>query len=240
MSIRELISLCRRRWILLPSALLVAVLITFATWVTTPTKYQSQVQMTMLNSEAVTNSLGDLGNPYLAFSTALSADVDYLNRLLLSSDSAQQLHSLGVTETYTAAFANNALGPFMLITVTGHNRAHVLTSVNILIKFAQDRWYQIQRESNAPSKSIVKLISIAPPSNPAPVSKSKIELAGGVGIGSIIIALILVVAVDNARRNRQRRKALPTDDRPGKDERPDKDDRPGKPSKRTTKIPSMR
>jgi capsular polysaccharide biosynthesis protein len=225
MSIRELIHLFRRHWILAPSAFLAAVLIAVATWVVTPTKYQSQVQMTMLNSEAETNQLGDLGNPYLAFSSALSADVDFLTRLLVSNDSAQQLHSLGVTETYTAAFANNALGPFMLITATGPNRAHVLNSINTLVSFAQSRWYQVQRAGNAPTKSIVRLTSITPPSNPAPVKKTKIELVGGVGVVSIVIAFILVVAVDNARRNRRRPNSLQADDLPGK---------------RTDQVPSMR
>ena len=118
MSIRELIRICRRQWITLSLALMISIIAIVGAYVLVPVKYQSQAQMTMLNSEAVTNQMGDLGNPYLSFSQTLSADVDLLTRLLVSDSSARQLTAEGVTDSYTAAFANNALGPFMLLTVT--------------------------------------------------------------------------------------------------------------------------
>jgi hypothetical protein len=208
MNIGELIRMCRRRWLVAASALVVVVIVTVGAWAGTPTKYQSSVQMTMLNSEAVTNSLGDLGNPYLSLSQALSADVDLLTRLLTSDASAQQLAARGVTESYTAAFANNALGPFMLMTLTGPNRAHVSQAMNQLVTFAQQRWYNLQRSNYAPPNSIVRLVVIAPPSTPSPVRKTKIELVGGVFIGGIVITLILVAVVDNVMGNRRRRRAL--------------------------------
>jgi hypothetical protein len=224
MNIGELIRMCRRRWLVAVSALVVVVIVTVGAWVGTPTKYQSSVQMTMLNSEAVTNSLGDLGNPYLSLSQALSADVDLLTRLLTSDASAQQLAERGVTESYTAAFANNALGPFMLMTLTGPNRAHVSQAMNQLVTFAQQRWYNLQRSNYAPVNSIVRLVVIAPPSTPSPVRKTKIELVGGVFIGGIVITLILVAVVDNVMGNRKRRRALQARDS----------------RERATQVPSMR
>lgn len=208
MNIGELFRMCRRRWLVVISALAVVLIATVGAYVGTPNKYQSSVQMTMLNSEAVTNSLGDLGNPYLSFSQALSADVDLLTRLLTSTASAQALAAQGVTESYTAAFANNALGPFMLLTVTGPNRAHISQSINQLVTFSQQRWYNLQRSNYAPPNSIVRLVLIAPPSTPSPVRKTKIELVGGVFIGGLVIALILVAIVDNVLENRRRRQML--------------------------------
>jgi uncharacterized protein involved in exopolysaccharide biosynthesis len=208
MNIGELFRMCRRRWLVAISALAVVLIATVGAYVGTPNKYQSSVQMTMLNSEAVTNSLGDLGNPYLSFSQALSADVDLLTRLLTSTASAQALAAQGVTESYTAAFANNALGPFMLLTVTGPNRAHVSQAINQLVTFSQQRWYSLQRSNYAPPNSIVRLVLIAPPNTPSPVRKTKIELVGGVFIGGLVIALILVAIVDNVLENRRRRRML--------------------------------
>lgn len=205
MSIRELFRICRRQWIVLSLALMISLIATVGAYVLTPTKYQSTAQLTMLNSEAVTNQMGDLGNPYLSFSQTLSADVDLLTRLLVSDTSARQLAAQGVTDSYTAAFANNALGPFMQLTVTGKTKAHVASSINTLVAYAQQSWYSLQRASNAPQKTIIRLDVITQPSNPSPVTKTKIELVGGVGIGSIIISLILVTVVDNRRGKRRHR-----------------------------------
>jgi capsular polysaccharide biosynthesis protein len=205
MSIRELIRICRRQWIILSLALMISVIAIVGAYVLVPVKYQSQAQMTMLNSEAVTNQMGDLGNPYLSFSQTLSADVDLLTRLLVSDSSARQLAAEGVTDSYTAAFANNALGPFMQLTVTGKNKAHVLSSLNTLVAYAQQSWYSLQRASNAPQKTIIRLDTITPPSSPAPVKKTKIELVAGVAVGSLIISLILITVVDNRRGKRRYR-----------------------------------
>ncbi len=205
MSIRELIRICRRQWIILSLALMISIIAIVGAYVLVPVKYQSQAQMTMLNSEAVTNQMGDLGNPYLSFSQTLSADVDLLTRLLVSDSSARQLAAEGVTDSYTAAFANNALGPFMQLTVTGKNKAHVLSSLDTLVAYAQQSWYSLQRASNAPPKTIIRLDTITPPSSPAPVKKTKIELVAGVAVGSIIISLILVTVVDNRRGKRRYR-----------------------------------
>jgi uncharacterized protein involved in exopolysaccharide biosynthesis len=224
MDIGELIRMCLRRWLILIPAFLIVGVATVGAYEATPTKYQSQVQLTMLNSEKVTNEMGDLGNPYLSFSQALSVDVDLLTRLLVSDSSIRQLAARGVTEPFTATFANNALGPFMLITVTGPNRAHVLQSINTLVSFAQQRWYALQKASFAPPASIVRLSLIAPPSTPSPVLKTKIELVGAVAIAGIVIALLLAVIVDKARGGRQRQQPWRADDR----------------SERAARVPSMR
>jgi hypothetical protein len=189
---------------------MISVIAIAGTYVLVPTKYQSQAQLTMLNSEAVTNQLGDLGNPYLSFSQTLSADVDLLTRLLVSDASARQLAAEGVTDSYTAAFANNALGPFMLLTVTGKTKAHVSSSIDTLVAFAQQSWYSLQRASNAPQKTIIRLDVITQPSNPTPVKKTKLELVVGVAVGAIIISLILVTVVDNRRGKRRYQEAAVT------------------------------
>lgn len=203
MDIGELIKLCRRRWLVLTCALVIVAIATVAAFITVPTKYESQAQLTMLNSQKITNQQGDLGNPYLAFSQTLSVDVDFLTRYLVSDDAVKQLASRGVTEQFTAAFADNALGPFMQLTVTGTNRAHTLQSTQTLISFAQERWSALQTASSAPSSTLVALAPIAPPSTPTPVLKSKIELVGGVAIIGIVGSFLLAVIVDRSRSERR-------------------------------------
>jgi uncharacterized protein involved in exopolysaccharide biosynthesis len=210
MDVGEILRLLRRRWAVVVPALVLTVVATVGAYVAIPTKYQSQVQLTMLNAPKITDEAGNYGNPYLAFDTTLSVDVDLLTRNLTSDASAQQLKALGVTESFTAAFANNALGPFMQLTVSGSDKAHIGQSIGVLINFTQQRWQAIQHATGAPTDSIVGMSLIAPPSAPAPVLKQKIEVVSGVVIIGIVLSLLLAVMVDASIRRRRARR--PADD----------------------------
>src|SRR5690349_10798475 len=113
------VGLVRRRWRLVLSAVVVSLVVSAAAYVALPTTYQSQVLLTMTVPSKVTAQSGNFGNPLLALgnsSTALLVDVDFLTRDLSSPASAAQLKARGLTGTYTAAFAANAMGPFMQLT----------------------------------------------------------------------------------------------------------------------------
>ena len=182
-----------------------------AAYTALPTKYESQVQLTMLPPPKISNEAGNYGNPYLAFGTNLSVDVDFLTRNLTSDAAAQQLAKLGMTDAYTAAFANNALGPFMLLTVTGQHRERIAQATQILVSFAEQRWRALQLASYAPPGSIVGLQEIAPPSNPTPAKKTKIEVVAGLAIGGIVLTVMLGVIADTVIRRRDRRRDAPPD-----------------------------
>jgi hypothetical protein len=163
----------------------------------------------MLNAPRITNEQGNYGNPYLAFDQALLVDDDFLTRNLSSTAAAQQLQALGVTG-YTATIAQNALGPFMQLTVTGTNRAQILTEMQTLIHFSEHQWLALQRSSAAPPGSIVRLSVIAPPSTPAPVLKRKIEVVAGVFIGGLLLTVLLVAIAESMARRRDVRRIRPT------------------------------
>jgi uncharacterized protein involved in exopolysaccharide biosynthesis len=203
MDVGELFRLVRRRWAIAVPALLLTLVATVGGYLKLPTSYQSQVQLTMLNAPKITAEPGNFGNPYLSFDTTLSVDVDYLTRYLTSTAAAQLLKARGVTEQYTAAFANNALGPFMVLTVTGPDRVHVLQSIAVLVTFTEQQWRSTQLTSKAPTDSLVGMSVIAPPSNPKPVLKKKIEVVAGIAILGIALSILLAVFVDASVRRRR-------------------------------------
>ena len=115
-----------------------------------------------------------------------------------------------MTDAYTAAFANNALGPFMLLTVTGQHRERIAQATQILVSFDEPD-AALQLASYAPPGSIVGLQEIAPPSNPTPAKKTKIEVVAGLAIGGIVLTVMLGVIADTVIRRRDRRRDAPPD-----------------------------
>jgi hypothetical protein len=203
MDVGEFLQLMVRRWKVTVPALLVTAILTVAAFKGVHSQYESQVQMTMLNAPKITSQQGNYGNPYLAFDDALLVDTDLLTRYMASDSAAQQLQALGMTDQYTATIANNALGPFTQLTVTGTDKSHILQSMQTLIRFTRQRWLALQQASAAPPGSIVQLSLIAPPSSPLPVMKKKIEIVAGVAILGIIFSILLAVMVDSLLRRRR-------------------------------------
>lgn len=202
MDVGELLALLRRRWAVVIPLLALTVVGIAGAWAKVHTQYQSQVQLTMLNAPKITDEPGNDGNPYLAFDTTLAVDVDFLARNVTSGASASQLAALGVTEGYTAAIADNALGPFMQLSVTGPNKQHVSQSMLVLIKFTEQRWYSLQKSIGAPAGSIIGMSEIAPPGPPSPVFKRKIEVVAGVAILGLVLTVLIAVVADSIIRRR--------------------------------------
>jgi polysaccharide biosynthesis protein PslJ len=211
MDIGELFRLLRSRWAVTVPAFILVIISVAAVYKVLPTQYQSQVQLTMMPPPKMSDEAGNYGNPYLAFGSNLSIDVDFLTRNLTSDAAAQELAKRGMTDAYTAAFANNALGPFMLLTVTGPDKPRIAQSIQVLVSFAQQQWLSLQLASYAPRDSIVGLEEIAPPSTPASARKKKIEVTAGVAIGGMVLAVLLGVIVDTSIRRRNGWRQAPTD-----------------------------
>ena len=202
------VGLVRRRWVLSLSVFVFALVLTAGAYVGLPNTYQSSVVLAMTSPSKVTAEAGNFGNPLFALgnaSSALLVDVDFLTRDLSSSTTAAQLKALGLTGSYTAAFATNAIGPFLQLTVSGKNKAQVTKSAALLASFAQQRWQAIQQASNAPPGSIIGLSEIAPPSIPTKSLKRKLEEVLGIGIIVLVVSFLVVAQVDGASRRRQTR-----------------------------------
>ena len=205
MDVGELLALLRRRWAIVVPLLALTVVGIGGAWAKVPTQYQSQVQLTMLNAPKITDEPGNDGNPYLAFDTTLAVDVDFLSRNISSGASASQLATLGVTESYSAAIADNALGPFMQLTVTGPDKQHISKSMQVLIKFTEQRWQSLQVSAGSPAGSIIGMSEIAPPSSPTKVLKRKFEAVAGIALVGIVLSVLIAVVLDSILRRRSGR-----------------------------------
>ena len=206
MNFGEIFRAMRRRWYIAIPALLLTIVATAGVYKVWPTKYKSEVQLSLLPSREVAQSQGDDGNPYLAFTPGLDSVVDILGRNLSSSQSAAQLQALGVTYPYTAGIAANAQGPFLAIDITGKSRAKISQFMPIIVAFTQQRLAQMQQASAAPKNTEIVAIQIAPPSTPAPVLKTKIELVAAVAIAGLVCTFLLCFIADNILNQRRLRK----------------------------------
>ena len=211
MDFGEMFRVMRRRWYVVIPALLLTIVATAGVYVAWPTSYRSEVQLSLLASRSVAQSQGDAGNPYLAFTPGLDSVVDILGRNLSSNDSVAQLRALGVTYPYTAGIATNAQGPFLAIDVTGHNAAEITRSMPVIVSFTQRRLAEMQSASSAPKDTQIQAVLIAPPSTPAPVTKTKIELVAAVAVLGLVFSFLLSFIVDNLINQRRLRKSGATD-----------------------------
>ena len=158
MDLNEAARVVRGRWYVLLPLLLLTLVATYGVDKAEPTKYQATSTFSLLASQQAvqgTASVPGTDNAFLSFDASLNDMADFLTRRVDAPDSAQQLLQLGVTEAYSADLAANAEGPFITLTVTGTDPAHVTASMNTLLKFSEQELAQIQTQASvAPSAMI--------------------------------------------------------------------------------------
>jgi hypothetical protein len=123
-----------------------------------------------------------------------------------------------VTETYTAALATNAQGPFVTLTLTGSNPDHVLQSTKILVDYAKAKLQEIQLQSSVPKASLIQMAVIVPPQAPQELRKKKLEMVIMVAAAGTVLSFILAFLVENlaqARRRTRHRGSGPPPAAPG-------------------------
>ncbi|MBE8470394.1 YveK family protein [Streptomyces justiciae] len=201
MDLAEIFRVMRRRWyVLLPGLLLTAGLVFGVTRVVHVT-YQSQSTVVLLNSQKAT--LAYDGNPFLSTQTSLTGMADSLARNLNSDDSLRELKSRGAKGTFEAKLADNAQGPLLWLTVTGTDKASVLSSDKILTAYAKERLEEFQQDQSVASKAMIRMTTIVAPQTPVAQTKTRLEymiMAGGAGL---VLSLVAVFYVEARRRPRQ-------------------------------------
>ncbi|PWI13592.1 chain length determinant protein [Streptomyces sp. Act143] len=207
MDLAEIFRVMRRRWyVLLPGLLVTAGLVFGVTRVVHVT-YQSQSTVVLLNSQKAT--LAYDGNPFLSTQTSLTGMADSLARNLNSDDSVRDLKSRGAKGTFEAKLADNAQGPLLWLTVTGTDKASVLSSDKILTAYAEERLEQFQQDQSVASKAMIRMTTIVAPQSPVAQTKTRLEymiMAGGAGLVLSLVAVFYVEA-----RKRPRRPSAPED-----------------------------
>lgn len=200
MDLAEIFRVMRRRWyVLLPGLLLTAGLIVGVVLLV-PIGYQSQSTVVLLNSQKATVAYD--GNPFLSTQTSLTGMADSLARNLNSDVSLRELKSRGATGTFEAKLADNAQGPLMWLTVTGTDKAAVLSSNKILTAYAKDRLDQFQKQQSVVPKAMIRMTTIVPPQNPVAQTKTRIEYMVMAGALGLVLSLLAVFYVEARRRPR--------------------------------------
>ncbi|HEV3170525.1 MAG TPA: hypothetical protein VGZ32_09305 [Actinocrinis sp.] len=210
MNVHDAVSVLRRRWYVALALLLVAGVLLAGVDKSVAKKYQATSTISLLASrQATEGTAADPGtrNPFLSYDPSLNATADFLVRRLDSPDDGLQLQGAGVTEAYSAALAASAVGPFITLTVTGANPAHVSASMNTLMTFTSKQLSTIQTQAGVPPAAMINSIVVVAPGPPSPQSKSKTQALLGVGIGGLVLVFLGTLMADNLLNGRRRRRA---------------------------------
>ncbi len=206
MDLGEILWVIRKRWYIMVPTVLAAVVLAVGAYLSFPSKYESDSTIALLNAQRpATSTTPGQSNPFLAFDPSLTATADYLARNLTSDTSAAQLKGEGVTEQYTATLAANAQGPFVALTVTGTDNAHVLASSTTLASFASQRLQQIQQQNGVPPGNMIHTATIVPPQEPQQLLKNKVQGVAAVGLGGLVLAFMATFITEGLYRSRHRR-----------------------------------
>jgi hypothetical protein len=205
MDLVEIVKILRRRvWLVLPMMTLTLAAAGGA-FVYLPTTYESTSTVSLLNAP-VPRPSGAVGqdNPFLMFDSSLTATADYLSRSLTAEASKQELKAMGVTEEFTSAFAQNAQGPFVQLTVTGPGKDHVLASTRTLTAYAATKLRTIQEANGVKESDMIRMTQIIPPQDPEPQLKDKLKIVLGIAGAGIAATLALTFVMESLRRSRGR------------------------------------
>ncbi|MEU9143561.1 chain length determinant protein [Streptomyces sp. NPDC048349] len=195
MDLAEIWRVMRRRWYVLLPGLLTTAALVVGVHLVVPVTYRSQSTVTLLNSQKATVSYD--GNPFLSTQASLTGMADGLARNLNSDASLADLKELGVTGTPEAKIADNALGPFLWLTVTGSDPDRVLESDRKLTAYAEKRLTEFQAKQQVAPEAMIRMATIVPPQKPVAETKTRLQylvLAGALGLVLSMVAAFYVEA----------------------------------------------
>ncbi|WP_280695762.1 chain length determinant protein [Kitasatospora sp. GP82] len=204
---REVLRVIRKRWYVTLPIVLITIALSAVANTVLPTTYQSQCSISLLNSPDVAAQAPNNGNPFLTFSQALTVTADFLGRRLSSDESAKELKARGLTGEYGVKLADNAMGPFLTLTVTGPNPAQVEKSIAVLNTYAADQLKAIQAEQKAPAGSQIASTVIVPPQAPQAQTKTKLQSVALIALGGLAVAFLSGFVAENLAGVLQRRRA---------------------------------
>jgi hypothetical protein len=205
MDLGDILRVIGKRWYIMLPMVLVTVAVTVAAYFQLPMKYESTSQISLLSpQQQASGTFRGQSNPFLIFDTSLTSTADLLSRSLGSDSSIKELKARGVTEEYTAKLADFAQGPFIQLTVTGTDKAHVLASTNTVTSFARDRLRQIQQQNGVPADNMIQTTVLIPPQPPAPLVKSKLQIVLALLAAGLVTAFMATFVTEGLSRSRSR------------------------------------
>nr|WP_296068244.1 hypothetical protein [uncultured Actinoplanes sp.] len=203
MDLGEILRVMRSRWYIVVPMMLLAAGLGLTAFVVTPTSYTTYTMVSLLSAPSATKT-ATMGqdNPFLNFNDSLVATADFLGRRLESTDVQLQLKSAGVTEEYKVTMAENAQGPFLTITLTGDDKAHLLESAATLARFADTTLVTIQEQNGVKEKDQIRLTQVIPAQKPEAELKKKIEFVIAAAGGTMALTFVLTFVVESVSRRR--------------------------------------
>ncbi|WP_327373209.1 O-antigen ligase family protein [Streptomyces sp. NBC_01216] len=212
MSIAEIFRVLRRRWYVMAPLTLLGFLAGGFLYSTVPVTYQSQSQLTLMNSRKVAKPAPSYGNPLAYASGSLISTADVLIRALQSPESAEALRGHGVTDAYTVDFAEKAEGPLLTLSVTGEDRDEVFAETRIITDFAAEQLLALQMVAQVPPDYSVRAAPIVLPQKPVSQPKSRYQKVAAVLVLCLTSAFLLSFVTDVWALARRRRRGLPAPD----------------------------
>ncbi|MFB7465251.1 O-antigen ligase family protein [Streptomyces sp. NPDC056224] len=207
MSIREIGAVLRRRWYVMLPLTLLSLLAGLHLYRSVPVAYQSQSSVALLDSTAASQLPPSFGNPISNAGGSLVVTADVLIRTLSGADAARDLHGLGVTDPYTVGFAANTSGPLITLTVTGTDRAKVLSETSKLTAFAGEQLHALQAAAKVQPAYFVQTAPVVLPQTPVPQLKSRYQQVLGVVILGTAAGFTLSFVTESVMVARRRRRA---------------------------------
>ncbi|MFJ3923369.1 chain length determinant protein [Streptomyces sp. NPDC090022] len=204
MDLAEIWRVMRRRWYVLLPGLLITAALVVGVHLVVPVTYRSQSTVTLLNSQKATVAYD--GNPFLSTQASLTGMADGLARNLNSDASLADLRKLGVTGTPEAKIADNALGPFIWLTVTGNDPAAVLESDRKLTAYAEKRLTEFQAEQKVAPDAMIRMATFVPPQEAVAETKTRLQYLVMAGVLGLVLSLVASFYVEARTRSRGARR----------------------------------
>ncbi|MFD9409304.1 chain length determinant protein [Streptomyces sp. NPDC059989] len=201
MDLAEIWRVMRRRWYVLLPGLLITAALVVGVHLVVPVTYRSQSTVTLLNSQKATAAYD--GNPFLSTQASLTGMADGLARNLNSDASLADLKDLGVTGTPEAKIADNALGPFMWLIVTGSDPDRVLESDRKLTTYAEKRLAEFQANQKVAPDAMIRMATIVPPQEPVAETKTRLQYLVMAGVLGLVLSMVAAFYVEARNRSRK-------------------------------------
>lgn len=199
MDLAEIWRVMRRRWyVLLPGLLLTAAL----TAERVPAGPGGVPVAEHRDAAELEEGHGGLRRqPFLSTQASLTGMADGLARNLNSDDSKAELKALGVTGVHEAKIADNALGPYMWLSVVGTDPAAVLKSDEILTAYAEKRLLEFQTQQSVQPEAMIRMTTIVPPQKPEAQTKARLQFLVMAGALGFVLSLVATFFVEARRRS---------------------------------------
>jgi hypothetical protein len=214
MNLTDIFRIWRKRWLSTTALILMALAATGYALHKIPRTYQAQSTVVLLASRNYSKVNGE-GNPYLSFNVTLSDAADALSNEVMSPQTALDLASRGLAVSYsvtsestssqTLPSSSTLPGPFILVTVTGHNAFSVEATLTAVTKEINTKLDQMQSHISAANKISVNTLSFTPHAELSfsQTARSLVLIV----IPLAVLALALPLIADSMIAHRRRKRA---------------------------------